>query len=103
MNTQQLNETISKTLTAWNIPGGAVAIAQGDERRAADRRIDVAQGDGVEIAGDAPAPAPARRARLARAGAPGPGEGGPGVLHQRASPGPTICHPSLPAHRPSAP
>lgn len=31
MNTQQLNETISKTLTAWNIPGGAVAIAQGDE------------------------------------------------------------------------
>jgi len=31
MNTQQLNETISKTLTAWNIPGGAVAVAQGDE------------------------------------------------------------------------
>ena len=31
MNTQQLNETISKTLAAWNIPGGAVAIAQGDE------------------------------------------------------------------------
>jgi len=31
MNTQQLNETILKTLTAWNIPGGAVAIAQGDE------------------------------------------------------------------------
>ncbi len=31
MNTQQLNETISKTLIAWNIPGGAVAVAQGDE------------------------------------------------------------------------
>lgn len=31
MNTQQLNETISKTLAAWNIPGGAVAVAQGDE------------------------------------------------------------------------
>lgn len=31
MNTQQLNETISKTLTAWDIPGGAVAVAQGDE------------------------------------------------------------------------
>ena len=31
MNTQQLNETISKTLAAWNIPGGAVAITQGDE------------------------------------------------------------------------
>jgi CubicO group peptidase (beta-lactamase class C family) len=31
MNTQQLNETISKTLAAWNIPGAAVAIVQGDE------------------------------------------------------------------------
>jgi CubicO group peptidase (beta-lactamase class C family) len=31
MNTQQLNETISKTLTAWNIPGGAVAVVQGDD------------------------------------------------------------------------
>ncbi|MBK9209679.1 MAG: hypothetical protein IPL71_15795 [Anaerolineales bacterium] len=31
MNTQQLNETISKTLAAWNIPGAAVAIAQSDE------------------------------------------------------------------------
>ncbi|MBK6794904.1 MAG: serine hydrolase [Anaerolineales bacterium] len=31
MNTQQLNETISKTLAAWNIPGGAVAVVQGDD------------------------------------------------------------------------
>jgi CubicO group peptidase (beta-lactamase class C family) len=31
MNTTQLNETISKTLTAWNIPGAAVAVVQGDE------------------------------------------------------------------------
>ncbi len=31
MNTQQLNETISKILAAWNIPGAAVAVAQGDE------------------------------------------------------------------------
>ncbi|MBN8579093.1 MAG: serine hydrolase [Anaerolineae bacterium] len=31
MNTQQLNETISKTLAAWNIPGAAVAVVQGDE------------------------------------------------------------------------
>jgi len=43
MNTQQLNETISKTLTAWNIPGGAVAVAQGDET--------FAQGYGVLEAG----------------------------------------------------
>ncbi|MCX6080549.1 MAG: serine hydrolase [Chloroflexi bacterium] len=31
MNTQQLNETIAKTLAAWNIPGAAVAVIQGDE------------------------------------------------------------------------
>jgi CubicO group peptidase (beta-lactamase class C family) len=31
MNTQQLNETISKTLSAWNIPGAAVAVVQGDD------------------------------------------------------------------------
>lgn len=31
MNRQQLNETISKTLTAWNIPGAAVAVVQGDD------------------------------------------------------------------------
>ncbi len=31
MNTQQLNETISKALAAWNIPGAAVAVVQGDE------------------------------------------------------------------------
>jgi CubicO group peptidase (beta-lactamase class C family) len=31
MNSQQLNETISKTLIAWNIPGAAVAVVQGDE------------------------------------------------------------------------
>ncbi len=31
MNTQQLNETISKTLTVWNIPGAAVAVVQGDD------------------------------------------------------------------------
>lgn len=31
MNIQQLNETISKTLAAWNIPGAAVAVVQGDE------------------------------------------------------------------------
>jgi CubicO group peptidase (beta-lactamase class C family) len=31
MNTTQLNETISKTIAAWGIPGGAVAIVQGDE------------------------------------------------------------------------
>jgi CubicO group peptidase (beta-lactamase class C family) len=31
MNTQLLNETISKTLTAWNIPGAAAAVVQGDD------------------------------------------------------------------------
>ena len=31
MNTQQLNETISKTLAAWDIPGAAVAVVQGDD------------------------------------------------------------------------
>lgn len=31
MNTQQLNETITKMLTAWNIPGAAVAVVQGDD------------------------------------------------------------------------
>ena len=31
MNTQQLNETISKTLAAWNIPGASVAVVQGDD------------------------------------------------------------------------
>lgn len=31
MNTQQLNETTSKTLAAWNIRGGAVAVVQGDD------------------------------------------------------------------------
>ena len=31
MNTQQLNETISKTLSAWNIPGAAVTVVQGHD------------------------------------------------------------------------
>jgi CubicO group peptidase (beta-lactamase class C family) len=31
MNTTQLNETISKTLSAWNIPGAAVTVVQGDD------------------------------------------------------------------------
>ncbi|MFN8383516.1 MAG: serine hydrolase [Anaerolineales bacterium] len=31
MNKQQLNETISKTLAAWGVPGAAVAVVQGDE------------------------------------------------------------------------
>ncbi|MBU1743250.1 MAG: beta-lactamase family protein, partial [Proteobacteria bacterium] len=31
MNTTQLNETISKTLAVWDIPGGAVAVVQGDD------------------------------------------------------------------------
>lgn len=31
MNTDQLNETISKILAMWNIPGGAVAVVQGDD------------------------------------------------------------------------
>lgn len=43
MNTTQLNEAISKTLAAWGIPGGAVAVAQGDET--------FAQGYGVLEAG----------------------------------------------------
>ena len=31
MNTTQLNKTISKTVAAWGIPGGAVAVVQGDD------------------------------------------------------------------------
>ena len=44
MNTQQLNETISSTLSAWNIPGAAVAIIQGDE--------EFTRGFGVREAGN---------------------------------------------------
>jgi CubicO group peptidase (beta-lactamase class C family) len=31
MNTQELNETISKTIAAWGVPGAAVAVVRGDE------------------------------------------------------------------------
>ena len=43
MNKKQLNETISNALTAWNIPGAAVAVIQGGE--------EFIQGYGVKQAG----------------------------------------------------